>query len=116
MCFLVPRLRTLGKNLLLADGAPDLVGRVRRARHEARNENKGLWRAVTRRSRPDFRVTLRQPDLPRILARSPTLGDRLGTGHDPGQHAAYVKSWVQVHKEDPKEILRAARVADKISN
>jgi antirestriction protein ArdC len=44
------------------------------------------------------------------------IGDRLGIGHDPGQHAAYVKSWVQVLKEDPKEILRASRDADKISN
>ena len=45
--------------LILADGASDPVGRVRRARHEARNENKGLRRAVTRCSRPNRRVTLR---------------------------------------------------------
>ncbi|NCA72026.1 MAG: conjugal transfer protein TraC, partial [Sphingobacteriia bacterium] len=44
------------------------------------------------------------------------IGDQLGIGHDPGQHAAYAKSWVQVLKEDPKEILRASRDADKISN
>jgi len=44
------------------------------------------------------------------------VGDRLGIGHDPGQHAAYVQSWVQVLKEDPKEILRASRDADKISH
>ena len=44
------------------------------------------------------------------------VGDQLGIGHDPGQHAAYVKSWVQVLKEDPKEILRASRDADRISN
>ena len=43
------------------------------------------------------------------------VGDQLGIGHDPGQHAAYVKSWVQVLKEDPKEILRASRDADKIA-
>jgi antirestriction protein ArdC len=43
------------------------------------------------------------------------IGDELGIGHDPGQHAAYVKSWVQVLKEDPKEILRASRDADKIA-
>ncbi len=43
------------------------------------------------------------------------IGDQLGIGHDPGQHAAYVKSWVKVLEEDPKEILRAARDADKIS-
>ena len=39
------------------------------------------------------------------------IGDRLGIGHDPGQHGAYVKSWVKVLREDPKEILRAARDA-----
>ena len=43
------------------------------------------------------------------------VGDQLGIGHDPGQHAAYVQSWVQVLKEDPKEILRASRDADKIA-
>ena len=29
---------------------------------------------------------------------------------------AYVKSWVKVLREDPKEILRAARDADKIAH
>jgi len=43
------------------------------------------------------------------------IGDQLGIGHDPGQHAAYVKSWVKVLKEDPREILRASRDADKIT-
>jgi antirestriction protein ArdC len=43
------------------------------------------------------------------------IGDQLGIGHDPGQHAAYVKSWVKVLKEDPKDILRASRDADKIA-
>lgn len=42
------------------------------------------------------------------------IGEDLEIGHDPGQHAAYVKSWVRVLKEDPKEILRAARDAEKI--
>jgi len=44
------------------------------------------------------------------------IGDQLGIGHDPGQHTAYVTSWVQVLKEDLKEILRASGDADKISN
>ena len=44
------------------------------------------------------------------------IGDQLGIGHDPGQHSAYVKSWVKVLREDPKEILRAARDADKIAH
>ena len=41
------------------------------------------------------------------------IGDQLGMGHDPGQHAAYVTGWVQVLKEDPKEILRVTRDTDK---
>lgn len=44
------------------------------------------------------------------------IGDELGVGHDPGQHAAYVKSWIKVLKEDPKEILRAAKDADSIAS
>ena len=44
------------------------------------------------------------------------IGDRLGIGHDPGQHAAYVQSWIKALQDDPKEILRAARDADKISD
>ena len=43
------------------------------------------------------------------------IGEALGIGHDPGQHAAYVKSWIQILKDDPKEILRASRDADKIT-
>ena len=42
------------------------------------------------------------------------MGDELGIGHDPGQHAAYVQSWVKVLREDPKEILRASRDAEQI--
>jgi antirestriction protein ArdC len=42
------------------------------------------------------------------------LGDELGIGHDPGQHAAYVQHWVAFLKEEPKEILRAARDAENI--
>ena len=42
------------------------------------------------------------------------LGEHLGIGHDPGQHAAYIQSWIRVLKDDPKEIFRAAADADKI--
>ncbi|MCP8325985.1 zincin-like metallopeptidase domain-containing protein, partial [Xylella fastidiosa subsp. multiplex] len=42
------------------------------------------------------------------------LGDELGIGHDPGQHAAYVGSWIRVLKDDPLEIFRAAADAEKI--
>ena len=42
------------------------------------------------------------------------MADKLGIPHDPGQHAAYVKSWIQVLQEDKNEIFRAARDAEKI--
>jgi putative DNA primase/helicase len=44
------------------------------------------------------------------------LGDELGIGHDPGQHAAYVESWIKALKDDPLEIFRAAADAEKIQN
>jgi putative DNA primase/helicase len=42
------------------------------------------------------------------------LGDELGIGHDPGQHAAYVGSWIKALEEDPLEIFRASADAEKI--
>lgn len=42
------------------------------------------------------------------------LGDELGIGHDPGQHVAYVGSWIKSLQEDPLEIFRAASDAEKI--
>ena len=44
------------------------------------------------------------------------LGSELGIGHDPGQHAAYVGSWIKVLEQDPKEIFRAAADAEKIQD
>jgi len=43
------------------------------------------------------------------------LGEQLGIGHDPGQHAAYVASWIRVLENDPREIFRAAADADRIT-
>ena len=51
----------------------------------------------------------------RAEVASRIIGDRLGMGHDPDQHSVYVKCWFQVPRENPKEILRAARDADKIT-
>lgn len=42
------------------------------------------------------------------------LGEQLDIGHDPGQHAAYVASWIKVLKDDPREIFRAASDANRI--
>lgn len=44
------------------------------------------------------------------------LGDQIGVQHDPERHAAYVKSWVQVLRDDKTEIFRAATDAQKISD
>ena len=44
------------------------------------------------------------------------LGDELGIGHDPGQHAAYVGSWIKVLENDPLEIFRAAADAERIQD
>jgi putative DNA primase/helicase len=43
------------------------------------------------------------------------LGEQLGIGHDPGQHAAYVASWIRMLENDPREIFRAATDADRIT-
>ncbi|MDX7846597.1 zincin-like metallopeptidase domain-containing protein [Aeromonas caviae] len=42
------------------------------------------------------------------------LGDELGIGHDPSQHAAYVGSWIKALQDDHLEIFRAAADAEKI--
>ncbi|WP_243637478.1 ArdC family protein [Parashewanella curva] len=42
------------------------------------------------------------------------LGDELQIGHSFGQHAAYVDHWIKVLQDDPKEILKASRDAEKI--
>lgn len=42
------------------------------------------------------------------------LGQDIGIGHDPGQHAAYVDSWIKALRDDPMEILRACRDAEQI--
>jgi len=43
------------------------------------------------------------------------LGEQLGIGHDPGQHSAYVASWIRALENDPREIFRAAADAEKIT-
>lgn len=42
------------------------------------------------------------------------LGSELGIGHDIGQHAAYVASWIQLLEDDQLELFRAAADAEKI--
>lgn len=44
------------------------------------------------------------------------IGQELRIGHDPGQHAAYVDSWIKVLQENPFAIHSAATDAEKIFN
>ena len=44
------------------------------------------------------------------------VGQELGIGHDGGSHAAYVKSWIKILRDDPLEIFRAAADAEKITS
>ena len=43
-------------------------------------------------------------------------GDRLNLGHDPARSAAYVGHWIQALRDDSREIYRAARDAQDISD
>lgn len=43
------------------------------------------------------------------------LASETGVPHHVGQHAAYVKSWIEVLKNDKNEIFRAARDAEKMT-
>ena len=43
-------------------------------------------------------------------------GDRLDIGHDPSWHASYEDSWIQRLREDPRDLYRAARDAQGMSD
>ena len=42
------------------------------------------------------------------------LTTELGLPHEPGNHAAYVKSWIKALEDDPNEIVKACRDAEQI--
>lgn len=42
------------------------------------------------------------------------LGVELGIGHDPSQHAAYIKHWLRIAQEDPNFLYTAGKAAEKI--
>lgn len=44
------------------------------------------------------------------------IGDRLSIGHDPGQHVAYIDTWIRILQQDPQELQRAARDAERIDS
>ncbi len=43
-------------------------------------------------------------------------GNRLSLGHDPSRHASYVGHWIKALRDDPREVYRAARDAQAISD
>ena len=42
------------------------------------------------------------------------MGVELGIGHDPSQHAAYIKHWMKIAQADPNFLYTAASAAEKI--
>jgi hypothetical protein len=42
------------------------------------------------------------------------VGSEFGIGYDPGQHAAYAASWIQILEDQPLEIFHAAADGEKI--
>ena len=44
------------------------------------------------------------------------LAQEMGLPFDPGNHAAYVQDWIEVIREDPYELHRACRDAEKIKD
>ncbi|KRT17728.1 conjugal transfer protein TraC [Pedobacter ginsenosidimutans] len=42
------------------------------------------------------------------------LGQEIGIGHDPGQHYAYVESWISILENNPFEIFSASMDAERI--
>ena len=43
-------------------------------------------------------------------------GNRLELGHDPSRHASYVGHWIKALRDDAREVYRAARNAQAISD
>jgi antirestriction protein ArdC len=62
----------------------------------------------TKRALPKTSIKSVQREIASLM-----IGEEMGIGHDPGQHAAYVGNWILC--EDPKEILRASRDAEQIN-
>ncbi|MGI6656302.1 MAG: zincin-like metallopeptidase domain-containing protein [Desulfobulbus sp.] len=78
----------------------------------------GHWTGHKTRLDRDLANTFGSQDYAREELRaelaSYMLGSDLDIGHDPGQHHAYISSWIEALQDDPLEIIRAARDAEKI--
>lgn len=49
-----------------------------------------------------------------VETASHIIGVELGIGHDPSQHAAYIKHWLTIARQDPSFLYTAAGAAEKI--
>ncbi len=99
---------------------PDAAGYYRTALHEM-----GHWTGhPDRLNRATLRRGVVQGQGSEAYAReemraeiaSMMTGDRLGLGHQPHRHAAYVKHWIDQLKKSPQEMYRASRDAQEISD
>ena len=71
---------------------------------------------LVRGTEAGFWSTLYAREELRAEISSMITGDRLNLGHDPSRHAGYVRSWVRALRDDPREIYRAARDAQAMSD
>lgn len=71
---------------------------------------------LVRGTEAGFWSTLYAREELRAEISSMMTGDRLNLGHDPSRHAGYVRSWVRALRDDPREIYRAARDAQMMSD
>lgn len=79
----------------------------------------GHWTGHSSRIGRDLANTFGSQDYAREELRAELssffLSARIGIPHDPGQHAAYIDSWIKVLREDHNEIFRAAKDAEQIA-
>lgn len=103
------------RQFVAQDGTPALDGFFATALHEL-----GHWTGHPDRLNRDMAHPFGSDGYAREELRaeiaSMMLGEELGIGHDPGQHAAYVGSWIKALENDPQEIFRASTAAQNIMN
>ena len=102
------------------DPFPDAPSYYQTARHEL-----GHWtghpdrlnrETLVRGTEHGFWFTLFAREELRAEISSMITGDELDLGHDPSRHAGFVRLWVKASRDDTREIYRAAKDAQMISD
>ena len=92
---------------------PDARGFYATALHEI-----GHWSGHPSRLNRDLVHKFGSPEYAREELRAELaslfVSARLGIPHDPGQHTAYISSWIEALAKDHNEIFRAAKDAERI--